>query len=53
MLLMLKETHLYEMHQLFLDLRNEFNQTFVIVSHDQELAKVTDRVLTIKDGIMV
>ncbi len=42
-----------EMHQLFLNLRNEFNKTFVIVSHDMELAKVSDRVMTIKDGVMV
>lgn len=42
-----------EMHQLFLNLRTEFKQTFVIVSHDLELAKISDRVLTIKDGIMV
>lgn len=42
-----------EMHQLFIRLRNEFKQTFVIVSHDLELAKISDRVLTIKDGVMV
>ncbi|MBI3220134.1 MAG: ABC transporter ATP-binding protein [Bacteroidetes bacterium] len=41
-----------ELHQLFFRLRDEFNQTFVIVTHNQEFAATTDRKLEIKDGIM-
>jgi lipoprotein-releasing system ATP-binding protein len=42
-----------ELHQLFLDLRKKFNQTFVIVTHNDELAKLGDRVLYMKDGKIV
>ena len=42
-----------ELHQLFIDLRNQFNQTFLIVTHNEELAKMSDRILMMKDGIMV
>lgn len=42
-----------ELHQLFFKLRNEFNQTFVIVTHNQELAKMSDRCLVMKDGKFV
>ncbi len=45
--------HKNELHQLFFDLRKEFNQTFVIVTHDKELAGMSDRMLTIKDGKML
>jgi len=38
------------LHQLFFDLRNEFQQTFVIVTHNMELADMSDRKLVIKDG---
>lgn len=41
------------LHQLFFKLRNEFNQTFVIVTHNKELAKMTDRKLTMTDGMIV
>jgi lipoprotein-releasing system ATP-binding protein len=40
------------LHQLFIDLRNRFNQTFLIVTHNDELAKMSDRVLYMKDGRM-
>ena len=39
-----------ELHQLFFDLRNEFNQTFIIVTHNEELASKADRCLHIVDG---
>ncbi|MDZ4810520.1 MAG: ABC transporter ATP-binding protein [Bacteroidota bacterium] len=42
-----------ELHQLFFDLRDKFNQTFLIVTHNEELAKLSDRVLFMKDGKIV
>lgn len=39
-----------ELHQLFFDLREKYGQTFVIVTHDEELAKTTDRTIHIVDG---
>ena len=42
-----------EMHQLFINLRNEFQQTFLIVTHNEELARMSDRILQMKDGRMV
>ena len=39
-----------ELHQLFFDLRNRFGQTFVIVTHDETLAKITDRTIHMVDG---
>ena len=39
-----------ELHQLFFRLRDEMNQTFVIVTHNPELASMSDRTITIKDG---
>ncbi len=41
-----------ELHELFLRLRNEFSQTFVIVTHNRELAEMADRQLLISDGVM-
>lgn len=41
-----------ELHQLFFDLRNELNQTFVIVTHNQQLADMADRKLVIADGVI-
>ena len=42
-----------QLHQLFFDLRNEFKQTFVIVTHNQDLANMADRKLTMIDGKIV
>lgn len=41
-----------ELHQLFIDLRNKLDQTFLIVTHNEELAKMSDRILMMKDGLM-
>lgn len=42
-----------ELHQLFFDLRNRFGQTFVIVTHDEGLAQITDRTVHMVDGEIV
>lgn len=42
-----------KLHQLFFDLRDQFQQTFVIVTHNEELAKLSDRVITLKDGLVI
>jgi lipoprotein-releasing system ATP-binding protein len=42
-----------ELHQLFFDLRKQFNQTFVIVTHDESLAATTDRTINLKDGLII
>ena len=39
-----------ELHELFLQLREEFKQTFVIVTHNEKLAQMADRTLVMKDG---
>jgi len=42
-----------ELHQLFFDLRKNFNQTFLIVTHNEELAAACDRTIQMKDGLIV
>ncbi|MCD8269404.1 MAG: ABC transporter ATP-binding protein [Parabacteroides sp.] len=42
-----------ELHRLFFELRDQMHQTFVIVTHDEQLAADTDRVIHIKDGIVI
>lgn len=42
-----------ELHQLFFDLRDEYKQTFVIVTHNNDLAKMTDRKLIMQDGNII
>ncbi len=49
----LDSVHKEELHRLFLDLRREFNQTFVIVTHDNSLTGMSDRIIHIKDGLIV
>ena len=41
-----------ELHQLFFDLRDKFGQTFVIVTHDEHLATITDRTINMNDGVL-
>ena len=41
-----------ELHQLFFDLRDRFGQTFVIVTHDEQLAQITDRTIHMRDGVL-
>ncbi len=48
----LDSAHAKELHQLFFDLRKELGQTFVIVTHNEELAHMADRRLVIKDGVI-
>ncbi|HEY4651251.1 MAG TPA: lipoprotein-releasing system ATP-binding protein LolD, partial [Pontibacter sp.] len=42
-----------ELHDIFFKLRDEFNQTFVIVTHNEQLAAMADRTLVMKDGLIV
>jgi lipoprotein-releasing system ATP-binding protein len=49
----LDTAHAKELHELFFDLRNKFQQTFLIVTHNEELARMSDRVLHMKDGLII
>jgi lipoprotein-releasing system ATP-binding protein len=42
-----------ELHELFIRLKNDFRQTFVIVTHNEDLANLSDRTVTMKDGLIV
>jgi len=48
----LDSTNARELHELFLRLRNEFKQTFVIVTHNEDLAALSDRKVIMKDGLI-
>jgi lipoprotein-releasing system ATP-binding protein len=49
----LDSAHAKELHNLFIDLRNRFQQTFLIVTHNEELAQLSDRLLHMKDGKII
>ena len=49
----LDSVHAKELHELFVQLRNDFQQTFLIVTHNEELAAMSDRVLHMKDGRII
>ncbi len=42
-----------ELHKLFFELRNKYNQTFVIVTHDENLANISDRIIRMQDGLII
>ncbi|QHS56949.1 ABC transporter ATP-binding protein [Mucilaginibacter sp. 14171R-50] len=42
-----------ELHELFIKLRNDFNQTFIIVTHNQDLSDMSDRTILMKDGLIL
>jgi lipoprotein-releasing system ATP-binding protein len=46
----LDSEHAKRLHELFFDLRRDLGQTFVIVTHNEQLAAMADRKITIKDG---
>ncbi|MBC7653465.1 MAG: ABC transporter ATP-binding protein [Oligoflexus sp.] len=48
----LDSQHAKELHQLFFDLRDKFNYTFIIVTHNEDLANMADRKITMKDGLI-
>lgn len=41
------------LHQFFITLRDNFKQTFIIVTHNEDLAKISNRVVTMKDGLII
>jgi len=49
----LDSTSAKNLHELFFELRDKFNQTFVLVTHNKDLAEMADRTLEMKDGVIV
>lgn len=49
----LDEANKRELHKLLQELRERYNQTIIIVTHDKELASISDRIVTIKDGVII
>lgn len=49
----LDSTHAKELHELFFKLREKYNQTFLIVTHNEELANTADRKIVVKDGTVI
>ena len=49
----LDSTNAKKLHELFFELRDRHNQTFVIVTHNRDLAKMSDRMLEMKDGLII
>lgn len=49
----LDSTNAKKLHELFFELRDRHNQTFIIVTHNRELAKMSDRMLEMKDGLII
>lgn len=49
----LDSTHAKALHEIFINLRNNFNQTFLIVTHNESLANMGNRIVQMKDGLMI
>jgi lipoprotein-releasing system ATP-binding protein len=49
----LDSTNANELHKLFKELRDEYNQTFIIVTHNEHLAELSDRKVLMKDGLII
>jgi lipoprotein-releasing system ATP-binding protein len=49
----LDTVHKMELHNLFFQLRDDYNQTFVIVTHDEQLAAMSDRTIRLRDGVVI